>query len=277
MKGGDLDLLFTIKNKIFDTCVGSNGRMTVKPGWTSKLNLFVWEKLHLPCCFSFIRSRYRTEDIFVEGKCTHYQCKAQINTYLRHGSKQIRLVIKKYKVGTFHDPKKKRRTLPDEKKVLVENLKSKSAYALRNELADQAMSADDPDPSHVPTAGALRVMRSKAQCQSSGNTILALHELKKRFVNCIQNIALDPFYAFFSSETQRRWYKLETEYNKRRAVISIDATGLGLRPPMDNKKYIFLYVICAHGTFNEFQQHYESTHLFFCVLIMPAANIAHSL
>lgn len=226
--------------------------MSVKTGWTANLNKFIWEKVQLPCCFSFVRSRYRSADIVADGHCVNPKCKVKISTNLAHGSNQLRLVIGGYKPGTLHDPTKKRRTLPDDKKKIVEKLKSKSAYAVHSELADQAMTANGPEASHVPSKQALRTMRSRDQCKSSGNAILALYELKKLFVNCIQCIAMDPFYVFFSSVAQRLWYKLEAEYNKKRTVISIDATGIGLRPPMDNKKYIFLYVICAHGAFKYF-------------------------
>lgn len=67
-----------------------------------------------------------------------------------------------------------------------------------------------------------------------------------KFRGDIQEIGLDPFYVFFCTDLQSRWYN--TEFTRNRAVIAIDATGMGFRKlKSSNPKPTLLYTICARG------------------------------
>lgn len=101
--------------------------------------------------------------------------------------------------NTYHDPDKKRRTLPVEKKALEEKLKYRTASAVRNELLDAAMDVPGwPKPAHVLGLNATRITKCRENCdgRSSGGAIQSLYDMKDRFVNSIQNIGLDPFHVF---------------------------------------------------------------------------------
>lgn len=132
--------------------------------------------------------------------------------------------------------------------MLAKQLKQKSAYALHSEMADGCMDLGDPEPAHLATLNAMRIAKCRSQSEdSSKHAVLALYDMKQRKPSCIQNIGLNPFHVYYSTDAQRAWYKHET--SRKRTVVSIDATGLGLLPPLHDKTYIFLYVICAHGMF----------------------------
>lgn len=223
------------------------GKKAIKPGWSSKINLLIWNQLHLPCCLSFRRIKYRSEDIrTTDGYCR--QCSISISTILPNHSNNLSVLIENYTPNFYHDDKLKRKVLPTERKALVEKLKQKTAYALQSELADEAMREGDCVPPHLPSANALRILNCRSQCpEIKQNAVIALYELQKIYVGCIQRLDFIPFAAFYSTPSQRAWYK--NEYHYKRSIISIDATGLGLESPTDFNKCIYLYSICAQGEY----------------------------
>lgn len=251
--GGNIDLTFPFpqSKEIFETQM-QNGRMVVKSGWTPKLVEFIWKKLHMACCFSFNRVRYRTQDIIAFGYCSQKTCHTKITAVHVHNTVQLEVSLQDYKPNTYHDPDKKRRMLPVEKKVLEEKLKYRTASAVRNELLDAAMDVPGcPEPAHVLGLNATRITKCRENCDGRPNEdgIQSLYEMKDRFVNSIQNIGLDPFHVFFETVAQRAWYKREAE--RTGATISIDATGPGLQSPNKNNTYLFFYLISAHGKLTE--------------------------
>lgn len=244
--GGDIELSLPLTKTIFEVHF-QNGRTVLKSGWTAKLVEFIWDKLHIACCFSFQRGRYRTKDIIAEGRCSQSTCSTTITIVQVHNCRQLEVSINNYKANVYHDPDKKRRMLPVEKKDFAEKLKHRSASAVRNEILDAAMNVENcPEPAHVYGLNAARIVKCRENLAGrSGDAIQSLYDMKNEFVNCIQHIGLDPFYVMFETVAQRTYYKREVE--RKRSIISIDATGLGLMSPNRNKTYIFLYLISCHG------------------------------
>lgn len=163
-----------------------------------------------------------------------------------HRTDSLHIRIMNYKPLFPHDPKKKRRLLPAEKDDLKRLLRGKSAYAARSQLADAIVVDGLPVPAHMPTLNTLRKAKSSDQCPENRDVFDGLHDLFSIHVDCVQNIGNTPFYVFYTSPSQIEWYAKEKSANKR-SIISIDATGVGMKSPTTFKKYIFLYVICAHG------------------------------
>lgn len=220
----------------------------IKEGWTSKLNLEIWNKLHLSCCLAFRRVKYRKDYIeTTDGYCRQSNCRIKITSRLPHYTNKLTVTIENYKPNIFHDESLKRRVLPTDKKILLDKLKGRSAYAVRSELADDALTEESCIAAHIPSLNALRVLKCKDQCPGDEqNAVLSLYELRAKHLNCIQRIDLHPFATQFSTPAQQSWYK--KEFAKRdRSIISIDATGVGLDPPLKLKKCIYLYIICAQG------------------------------
>lgn len=114
--------------------------------------------------------------------------------------------------------------MPSEKAHYEALLKGKSALEVRNELSDDLMEPFDAEPSTLPSAGALRKIKHRADVPNK-NVVHALLELKKEHPNSIGAIGLDPFFVHYSTELQRACY--EVECSRGKPTISLDATGLG--------------------------------------------------
>lgn len=121
-------------------------------------------------------------------------------------------------------------------------LETSTAYAVKSRIANKLMRAGDFVPAHLPTANTLR-----KQNTYGADPIEGLRNMKlQRFRNDIQNIGLDPFFVYYSTPLQREWYN--TQFRRRNANISIDASGLGLtRLNTTLAQGLLLYVITAFG------------------------------
>lgn len=196
--------------------------------------------------WSFKRANFRKSNVISQAKCKVPNCAANVIAISDLGAKTVDVRITNYSESVLHDPTRKRKVMGSEKNIFESLLESKSAYMVRSKVADVEMEPGDPEPAHLPSSNALRIMkhRQKAQNLSTVHPALSLSELQRTYVNCIQEIGFNRFFVFYSTPLQRTWYKGET--CRRKSIISIDATGLGLSVPT-NKTYIFLYVITAHG------------------------------
>lgn len=207
----------------------------------------LWDNFHLPCVWSFDRASWRKSDIICQGSCAQKECKATLEAILPHQTNNLQITIEKFKSSVVHDPNKKRRLQPKEKEKLKVLLRGKSAFALRNELAGAMQNENLPERADLPTLNALRLIKSRDQCFEKTNVFEALNELKNIHVNCIHKIGYDPFFVIYETPAQSECYAKERLNG--RTVISVDATGPGVKSPTSNPKCIFLYVICVHGNF----------------------------
>lgn len=246
--GGEYEFSCDVERNFYDIYKNEDGKNTIKEGWTSKLNMVIWNKLHLPCCLGFRRVKYRSTDIKTsDGYCRQKDCLIKITSILPHHSKKLTVTIENYKPNIFHEEKFKRRMLPCEQKALSEKLKGKSAYAVRSEIADEILTEEYCNSAAIPSLNALNVLKSRHQSTSAEkNAVLSMYGLRDIHVDCIQQIDLYPFATHYSTPSQISWYKNEFR-NKRRSTISFDASGVGVVSPTDLKKNIYLYVICGQG------------------------------
>lgn len=259
--GGDYQFTVGVEHDFFKIFLNQDGRRVVKEGWTFKLNSVIQEKLHLPCILGYRRAKYRAEDIATsDGYCREKLCLIKISSNLPHHSNKLTVIVENYDPEIIHDVKP-RRILRDQKAQLIENLKGQSAYAVRNQLAEELLTEEHCNPGEIPTLNALRVLKSRSQTPANKqNAVISLYDLRNIHLNSIQRIELYPFAAQYSLPSQISWYKNEFR-GKKRSTISLDASGFGLVSPTDLKKYIFLYVICAHG------KHLVSSCIFYCYRI----------
>lgn len=219
----------------------------MKTGWADKLDTVIQKKLHLPCVTVGRRAKCRSKDVASsDGYCQEKLCNLKISSILPHSSNTLTVTLENYEPNIVHNVRP-RRIPREEKPKLLETLKGQSAYSVRNQVANQILTEEHCDPNKIPTYNAYRVMKSKNQAPATKqNAVLSIYEIRKVHMNCIQRIELYPFATHYTLPSQVSWYKNEFS-GKKRSTISIDATGLGLMLPTDFKKYIFLYVICAHG------------------------------
>lgn len=202
----------------------------------------------MPCCLSFRRVKYRALDIKTsDGYCRQKNCTIRITSILPHHSNKITVTVTNYRPNVVHDDNLKRRNLPCDRGALLDKLQNKSAYAFRSELADDVLTDEHFNSAQLSTLNAYRIIKSRAQSLTiKENAVLSLYELRNIHLNCIQKIDLYPFAVHYSTPSQKSWYKNEFG-KKKRSSISIDASGINVESPTVLKKYIFLYVICAHG------------------------------
>lgn len=214
-------------------------------GWTAKLFKLCYENLHLPCVWSFHRANWRQNDIICQGNCSQNRCNATIQSILPHRTNSLEITIENYKSTVGHDAKKKRRLLPDEIEELKENLRGKSALALRNAMAASMQDKNLPERPDIPTLNSMHLIKSRDQCSAGLNAFEELDELKNIHVNSIHKIGYDPFFVIYETPAQSEYYAKDRL--KGRTVVSIDATGPGVKSPTSNPKCIYLYAIVLQG------------------------------
>lgn len=196
-------------------------RRVVKTGWAGNLSAIVWKKIKLPCCLRWKVANVRRDDIFCRGSCV--ECSLAITCKVE--KKKLMFTMKNYDAEFIHDPKRKRNVDASTKYTIRAMLKGKSAFDVRNELADELMDRGDPHCPLVPTSNTVRILKHRTDA-SDQSTTDALLTLKKQYPNAIGSIGLDPFFLFYQTELQKAFYLGEFKGNKR-ISISLDATGLG--------------------------------------------------
>lgn len=247
--GESISFSFELESNIFVPVTKydkTRKRIIISRGWTEKVDHLIWLKEKMPCVWSFKHATYRLADVRATGHCAIPICKATVIAVSNLRLKTISFNITGYDKSVPHNPSRKRKVGDATKRKLSEMLDAKPAYVVRSKLGDTLMDVNDPEPAQLPTANALRIIKHRKNTESVKNQhyALSLLQLRKKYVDCIHDIGLDSFFVFYASVLQRAWYRAETF--RQRSVISIDATGLGLRVPESNK-YIFLYMICCRG------------------------------
>lgn len=217
----------------------------VKEGWSTKLSKLIWNQFRIKCVWRFVRARPRATDILINGTCK--DCAAEIKVVYKMANRTLSGNITGYNSTVKHVSK--RRLLPAETKRIAEMLKGSSTFEVRAKLADETMNDDDPEPPHLVRPNAIRKIKCKQSKSLHTDPVRALLIMKeKHFRNEITAIGLSPFYVFYAKNSQKKWHN--SEFKRKRCVISIDATGLGLRKlGQASEKYMFLYVICSHGKY----------------------------
>lgn len=212
--------------KIFKIKTYHKGRVrhVLYSGWTSVLSTFVSDKMKLPCCLRWKTGNVRKNDIICKGHCTVDGCDTTIECVAVQ--KELSFKIENFDANHFHDPDVKRRILHIEGSKYQAMLRGRSAFAVHCELADQLIDDNESDietePLVLPKMKALREIKYKTDALKE-KPIFALLTLKKRYLNAISFIGLDPFCIMYSTKLQRVYYK--GEGHRMRTCISIDATG----------------------------------------------------
>lgn len=216
------------------------------PGWSERLVEIIWENRQLPCAWTFVRGRARTYDIIVVGKCK--DCGAGVEANYAFETNNLHIEITKVQRNVLHRSKRFMSKHGDSSGRVSALLSGMSAYAVHKKLCDEIMSEDaEFVPAHVPGVAALRQRKCRLQEVSDKDPILALKNMKfGEFREDIQNIGLDPFYVFYMTKLQSQWYN--STFKGKKAVVSIDATGLGLKKLQTSQSSaMLLYTICATG------------------------------
>lgn len=224
-------------------------KQRVKPGWSNKLGLFLFEKTKFCCKFDF-------DNIWVtnEGKITavgNCECKARANI-------SFHLNVLKVDINYIcHDfPHTRVYQMRGQRKAeFIEQLEHKSAKAIQTKLInDLNPNNTELDTKHNPFAtklNALRILKHRDHKRDTDPIDVLLDWKNEKYQNVLSAISHAPFYMFYRSALQLAWYVVESR--KRSISISIDATGSLVTPPPRSQKiegsnklkHVFLYTIMA--------------------------------
>lgn len=104
-----------------------------------------------------------------------------------------------------------------------------------------------PERADIPTINAMNLIKSRDQCFTGLNVFEALDGLKNIHLNCIHKIGYDPFFVIYETPAQSEYYAKDKV--KGRSIISVDATGPGIKSPTSNTQHIGLYIVSVHGNY----------------------------
>lgn len=233
----------------------------IKSDWSALLNEIIWENFKSDCTWSFKRADVVSREVVVVGKCSFRACSATIRVQTSNDLKTIKINIDDYDDNIVHDGNKRRVT--GTQKIDIDHmLKDSVASKVHSKLVKRIMKIGDVEPAHLPSKGTLRTRKCRSRQEDHPkDPYQSLSSMAEReFKNTIHYIGFNPFYVIYSTPVQRRWYRSQTTSNRR--IISIDATGLKVIPPVGSRisdkkivktsgqsKYqtIFLYIIILHG------------------------------
>lgn len=145
-----------------------------------------------------------------------------------------------------------------------------SASMIRREEADNIMDNmmefGDPEPNHLPTNNASRLIKNKAlkDNREDNDPIFGIIKLKSihPYLNIIKDIGYDRFFVHYWSGTELNIYRKYIK-NSKCSTISIDATGSLVKKPllMSNRttNSILLYEIAIID--KDIQSQYSVCHM----------------
>jgi len=202
--------------------------------WTPIINEHFFEQTKLACCVKYQRAKIYPEGEFflkIDGVCTF--CKSIFKGCLTNEpNEESRVVIRFTLEGLYLQctTRNKRRIIGEKKeqflnKMLKQNMSA--AYVQRSE-ARETMEYGDPEPSHLPSLNALRVMKYKENKKNHLNEdpILAVLLMKGMcpYNNIIRDIGYDRLFVHYWAAQEVNSYRNYCKNNKI-PTISIDATG----------------------------------------------------
>lgn len=202
--------------------------------WTPIINEHFFEQTKLACCVKYHRAKiYPEGELFlkIDGICKF--CKSIFKGCITNEpNEKRRVVIQCTMEGSYLQctTRNKRRIIGEKKeqflnKMLKQNMSA--AYVQRSE-ARETMEYGDPEPSHLPSLNALRVMKYKENKKNHLNEdpILAVLLMKGMYPynNIIRDIGYDRLFVHYWAAQKVNSYRNYCKNNKI-PTISIDATG----------------------------------------------------
>lgn len=223
-------------------------RKSVKPGWTSKLALFLWKETELSCKFDFKVAYFtnRGTEIKVNAAC---ECGSVVDVSCRGDI----LCVDIKNINESFEHKRRYQATGELKKSLLDQLKHSTALQVQTKVINEL----NPDneklkKKFIPvmqTLNTYRVMACKAESTQEDPMDVLLEWKETIYKNVISLISHAPFTIHYRTSLQLAWYIAESK--TRRMCISIDATGKLVKPPKrsqkiegcDKLKHVFLYAV----------------------------------
>lgn len=227
-------------------------RMFVKPGWTSKLAMFLWKETQLSCKFDLKNSHVNSDRVIkVKASCN---CGSVLN--VEYHQRKLCVDIKNIKKTFKHN--RRYQATGELKKELAETLKNNSALKVQTIKVNELIPDNEklPEGDFVPvmqTLNSYRIIKFLENCTGEDeDPIDALLNWKDSTLqNVISLVCHSPFTVHYRTALQLALY-IALSKNGRMSV-SLDATGSCIRPPRRSQKmhgseklkHVFLYSALA--------------------------------
>lgn len=236
---------------------GKKKRVKAAAGWGWRLRKVLWDNFKTQCFWLFKSADPKVNgDVTCKGGCKY--CGASINIRFVAGE-SMNVEIRNYDSSKSH-PQQKCRLSTEGKAYFANLVRNSSAHLVHINEANLIMEKGDPVPAHLPSENALRLIKCRDENTStstsnrfSKDALWALVELKcESYPDVIREISIYPFCVRYALPMQEEAYNLATK--RKRSVVSLDATGTGLRTfrflPVTTKKKmpVFLYTMGCHST-----------------------------
>lgn len=223
--------------------------LAVKPGWTSKLALFLWEEAKLSCKFDLkVANVTSKREIKVKASC---ECGSVLNI----SSQSNNMIVTVDNIDTEYEHKPRYQVTGEIKKHVVEALKHNSALKVQtmrvNELIPNNTTLETNFSPVIPTLNTNRTIKC-LENRSNEEPMETLLKWKETiYKGVISLISYSPFTIHYQTKLQAAWYTVFSR--KGRMSVSIDATGSVVKPLQksqkidgsDKLKHVFLYSIYA--------------------------------
>lgn len=216
----------------------------------------IFETTRKPCAWSFGRIFTQSGEIKLHAVCLNKTCNATLVLYTENEQSRMQLKIFNYESSVSHSKKRYLTDVPEKTKVEA-LLQIESAMVTRAKLANEYLFENNEYAAHLCSQAALkqRKHRMKSMSYRHENSTISVQMMKKEpeYMHTILDIGLDPFFVFFALPLQKE-YLLECTRRKK-VILSIDATGISIKPPQNSSVYYnakgeqykksFLYLICV--------------------------------
>lgn len=209
----------------------------------------------MPCAWSIGRPRMAGNEITVNGHCLQQNCDAKLFAYTENDHAKLIIHATPSKKSVIHE--KKYQIRGEERKDILNMLKTDMAKVVVAKIANECLRVGDIEPPFMPKDSTVRKIKSGRydHLTFDSDPMISLREMKytEPYQNSIGNIGMDPFDCSFCTPYQKELIRIET--NRKRIVISYDATGIPVEAPKTSSyslkhgrfKPIFLYVIMLLG------------------------------
>lgn len=224
-------------------------RVVVKPGWTSKLALFLWNESKLSCKFDF-KVAHVTKDYMIKVKAG-----CSCGSVLEVSCHKSELTVDIQKINKIFGHNRRYQATGEMKKDLLEALKHNSALKVQTNKVNELIPDNETlEAKFIPVLQNLNTYRVM-KCIDKGtdeDPIEALLNWKESiYKNVITLVSISPFTVHYRTALQLAWYVAHAK--KNRISVSLDATGSLIRPPRRSQKidgseklkHVFLYSVMA--------------------------------
>lgn len=223
--------------------------LAVKPGWTSKLALFLWKEAKVSCKFDLkVANVSSKREIRVKASCV---CGSVLNI----SSQNNNMIVNIDNIDPKYKHKRRYQVTGETKKGVVEALKHNTALKVQTMRVNELIPNNDTLETNfnplIHTLNTYRTIKCKENISDEEPIETLLKWKETIYRDVISLISYSPFTIHYQTKLQAAWY---TAFSRKgRMSVSIDATGSVVRPlkksqkidGSDKLKHVFLYSIYA--------------------------------